>query len=82
MLVVVSVNRFTSDTDDELKCLIDCATASGAADVCLTEVHSKGGMGGAPLAKAVVSACQDHIAAGRPFTPLFNKNSPIEEKAL
>ena len=82
MPVVVSVNRFASDTDAELKCLIDCATASGAAEVCLTEVHSKGGMGGAPLAKAVVSACQDHIAAGRPFTPLFNKDTPIEEKAL
>ena len=82
MPVVVSVNRFASDTDAELKCLIDCATASGAAEVCLTEVHSKGGMGGAPLAKAVVSACQDHIAAGRPFTPLFNKDTPLEEKAL
>ena len=82
MPVVVSVNRFASDTDAELKCLIDCATASGATNVCLTEVHSKGGMGGTPLAKAVVSACKDHIAAGRPFTPLFNKETPIEEKAL
>ncbi len=82
MPVVVSVNRFTSDTDAELECLIECARASGAADVCLTEVHSKGGAGGAPLAKAVVSACQDHLAAGRPFTPLFNNDAPIEEKAL
>ena len=32
----------------------------------LTEVHSRW-RGGTPLAKAVVSACQDHIAAGRPF---------------
>ena len=82
MPVVVSVNRFASDTDAELDCLIECARASGAADVCLTEVHSKGGAGGAPLAKSVVSACQDHIAAGRPFTPLFNNDAPIEEKAL
>ena len=82
MPVVVSVNRFASDSDAELDCLIECARASGAVDVCLTEVHAKGGMGGAPLAKAVVSACQDHIADGRPFTPLFNNNTPIEEKAL
>ena len=82
MPVVVSVNRFASDTDAELECLIECARASGAADVCLTEVHSKGGAGGAPLAKALVSACQDHLAAGRPFTPLFNNDAPIEEKAL
>ena len=82
MPVIVSVNRFASDTDAELDCLIDCASSSGAAGVCLTEVHAKGGAGGAALAKAVVSACQDHIAAGRPFTPLFNNNTPIEEKAL
>ena len=82
MPVVVSVNRFASDTDAELECLIECAQASGAKDVCLTEVHSKGGMGGPQLAKAVVSSCQDHIAAGRPFTPLFNNDTPIEEKAL
>ena len=82
MPVVVSVNRFTSDTDAELNCIIECARASGASEVCLTEVHAKGGHGGAALAKAVVSACQDHIAAGRPFTPLFNNDTPIEEKAL
>ena len=80
--VVVSINKFASDTDAELKCIMECASASGATEVCLTEVHSKGGAGGAQLAKAVVSACQDHIAAGRPFTPLFNNNTPIEEKAL
>lgn len=80
--VIVSVNRFASDSDAELACIMECASASGAAGVCLTEVHAKGGAGGAPLAKAVVSACQDHIAAGRPFTPLFNNNTPIEEKAL
>ena len=82
MPVVVSVNRFASDTDAELQCLIECAHNSGAASVCLTEVHGKGGPGGEDLARAVVTACQDNIAAGRPFTPLFNKDTPIEEKAL
>ena len=82
MPVVVSVNRFVSDTDAELDCLIECARASGASQVCMTEVHSKGGAGGFDLAKAVVASCQDHIAAGRPFTPLFNTNTPLEEKAL
>ena len=82
MPVVVSVNRFASDTDAELEALTKCARNSGASSVCLTEVHAKGGAGGKELAKAVVSACQDHIAAGRPFTPLFNNDTPIEEKAL
>ena len=30
----------------------------------------------------LVGACQDHIAAGRPFAPLFNTDVPLEEKAL
>ncbi|MDP6870363.1 MAG: formate--tetrahydrofolate ligase [Candidatus Poseidoniaceae archaeon] len=80
--VVVSINRFASDTNKELEILENCARESGADDVCLTEVHSKGGEGGSSLAKAVVVACQDHIANGRNFTPLFNNDTPIEEKAL
>ena len=80
--VIVSVNRFASDTDAELDCLIACARASGATEVCLTEVHTNGGEGGSALAKAVVGSCKDHLAAGRPFTPLFNHDAPVEEKAL
>ena len=41
MPVVVPVNRFASDTDAELNCIIECARASGASEVCLTEVHAK-----------------------------------------
>ena len=80
MPVVVSINRFASDTDAELEALADAARASGAYDVCLTEVHARGGEGGAPLAKAVVRAVQDHVAAGRPFTPLFMPDAPVMEK--
>ena len=80
MPVVVSINRFASDTDAELDALADAARASGAYDVCLTEVHARGGEGGAPLAKAVVRAVQDHVAAGRPFTPLFMPDAPVMEK--
>ena len=79
--VVVSINRFASDTDAELDALRELALASGASSVCLTEVHAKGGNGGRDLAKAVVSAVQDHIANGRPFTPLFNKDTHFVEKA-
>ena len=80
MPVVVSINRFVSDTDAELDALADAARASGAYDVCLTEVHARGGEGGALLAKAVVRAVQDHVAAGRPFTPLFMPDAPVMEK--
>ena len=61
--VIVSINRFTSDTDAEIAALTDAAHASGAREVTVTEVHSKGGAGGQDLANAVVKAVQDHVAA-------------------
>ena len=78
--VIVSINRFTSDTDAEIAALSDAAHASGAKDVTVTEVHAKGGAGGKELANAVVKAVQDHVAAGRPFTPLFLDDAPIVDK--
>jgi len=78
--VIVSINRFTSDTDAEIAALTDAAHASGAREVTVTEVHSKGGAGGQELADAVVKAVQDHVAAGRPFTPLFLNDAPIIDK--
>lgn len=78
--VIVSINRFTSDTDAEIAALSDAAHASGAKDVTVTEVHAKGGAGGKDLANAVVKAVQDHVAAGRPFTPLFLNDAPIVDK--
>jgi len=80
MPVIVSINRFTADTDGELEALSAAARASGAHAVTLTEVHAQGGKGGESLARAVVSAIQDHVAAGRPFTPLFQKDAPIMDK--
>jgi len=78
--VIVSINRFNSDTDAEIAALSDAAHASGAKDVTVTEVHAKGGAGGKDLANAVVKAVQDHVAAGRPFTPLFLNDAPIVDK--
>ncbi|MFL2969234.1 MAG: formate--tetrahydrofolate ligase [Candidatus Poseidoniaceae archaeon] len=74
MPVVVSVNRFASDTDAELHCLIECARAFGRiASVCLTEVHAKGGPGGAAFGKGRRStACQDHILPQADHSPLFS----------
>jgi formate--tetrahydrofolate ligase len=78
--VVVSINKFTADTDGEIAVLRDAAHASGAKAVTITEVHAKGGAGGEDLANAVVKAIQDHVADGRPFTPLFVNDAPIMEK--
>ncbi|MBT7063255.1 MAG: formate--tetrahydrofolate ligase [Euryarchaeota archaeon] len=80
MPVIVSINRFDSDTDAELDALRTAAQKSGATEVTLTEVHANGGKGGEDLAKAVVTAVQDNVANGRPFTPLYTPEMPIIEK--
>ena len=80
--VIASVNVFPADTEAEIQVLLDEARAAGAMDAVVCRVHSDGGEGGADLARAVASACQSHLAAGRPFEPLFSPNAPIEEKIL
>ena len=79
--VIVSINRFTSDTDAEIAAISNAAHASGAVDVTVTEVHAKGGAGGKDLANAVVKAVQNHVAAGRPFVPLFTPETDVLAKA-
>ena len=80
--VIVSVNRFYTDHDDEVEALMKVAEKAGASSCVETNVHADGGNGGAALAEAVVVNCQTHMAAGRPFTPLFNNDMPVIEKAL
>ena len=79
--VVVSINRFASDTDAELAAIAQAARDSGASSVCITEVHAKGGEGGKDLAEAVVKAVQNHVAAGRPFVPMFTPETDVLDKA-
>jgi len=80
--VIASVNIFPTDTDAEVQTLLEEAKKAGAMDAVISRVHADGGEGGADLARAVVTACQSHIADGRPFEPLFGPNAPIEEKIL
>ncbi|CAI8232961.1 MAG: Formate--tetrahydrofolate ligase [Methanobacteriota archaeon] len=80
--VIVSINRFYTDHDDEVEALMKVAEKAGASACVETNVHADGGNGGAALAEAVVANCQTHMAAGRPFTPLFDNEMPVIEKAL
>jgi len=56
--VVVAVNKFTTDTDNEIEFLKKKAIEAGAEDAVLSEVWAKGGEGGKALAEAVVKACE------------------------
>ena len=55
--VVVALNRFTSDTQDEIKAVQDaCASLGVTAHV--ADVWGKGGAGAQELAQAVIDACE------------------------
>ncbi len=80
--VIVSVNRFPTDTEAEIQEILAKAVEAGADDAVVFEGHQRGGAGAADLARSVSNACQDHLAEGRTFEPLFGKNLGVLDKIL
>ncbi len=78
--VVVSINRFSTDTDRELSSIKDIALANGAREVVLFEGHRKGGVGAVELARSVLESVEGHVSAGRPYNPLVPRDASILEK--
>ncbi len=74
--VVVALNRFTSDTEEELKTLLDAAKGWGAR-AALSEVWAKGGEGGEAVAREILAVLDEKKAA---FKPLYDVAQPIKEK--
>jgi formate--tetrahydrofolate ligase len=74
--VVVALNRFTSDTEEELKTVLDAAKGWGAR-AALSEVWGKGGEGGVAVANEVLAVLDERKAA---FKPLYDTARPIKEK--
>lgn len=74
--VVVAINKFTSDTKNEVEAVRERALKAGAEDAVLSEVWEKGGEGGKDLAKAVDKA------ASKPsnFKFLYSLDIPIKQK--
>ena len=55
---VVAVNRFPTDTDAEIRFIMDKCAALGV-NVCLSTVWAEGGKGGMALAEEVVRLCEE-----------------------
>ncbi|MDY3929052.1 MAG: formate--tetrahydrofolate ligase [Clostridia bacterium] len=74
--VVVALNRFDTDTDEELKTVIDtCAEYN--VEVSLSEVFAKGGEGGIDLAEKVVAAIDNQPSE---YAPLYDEKLSVKEK--
>lgn len=74
--VVVTVNKFTQDTDKEIEFLRKKAKEFGALDAVPMDVWGKGGEGGKELAHAVVKACEKPSK----FKFLYPLEASIKEK--
>lgn len=72
---IVALNRFPTDSEDELRLVIDKIGELGT-EVSLSEVWAKGGAGGEDLARKVIALCDKP----NNFTMLYEKGLSIKEK--
>ena len=73
--VVVAINRFGTDSDNELKYIEEYCRQRGA-DFALSNVFEDGGNGGIELAKKVVEACEKPSD----FAPIYSDELSVKEK--
>ena len=80
--VIVSINKFSTDTDAEIQAISDEAKLAGAKDVVIFRGHAEGGLGAGELADAVVKACKKHDELGRPYSPIVKSGMSVRETIL
>jgi len=73
---IVAINRFESDSPEEVAAVQRAASAAGALAAVPVEVWGRGGEGGLDLAEAVIKACDTPSR----FKPLYPLEMGIEEK--
>ena len=73
---VVAINRFPTDTDNEIELLKEICEEKGVS-VVLSEVFTKGGEGGIELAEKVVNICENEESN---FKPIYSLDMSIKGK--
>lgn len=76
--VVVAINRFGSDTDDEIQ-FVEKFCADMGVEVSMCEVFAKGGAGGTDLAEKVCETIQ-LCSGNNQFRPIYDTDMPIKDK--
>ena len=74
--VVVAVNRFSADTEAEVKLVERIALEAGAEAAVMSDHWANGGEGARELAEAVIAACDKPSE----FKFLYDANLPIKQK--
>lgn len=73
--VIVAINRFGTDSNEELE-YIESYCRENGADFALSDVFGKGGEGGIELAQKVVEACEKPSD----FAPIYSLDLTVKEK--
>jgi formate--tetrahydrofolate ligase len=73
---VVALNRFTSDSEEELQVVLEAVKSWGARGA-LSEVWARGGEGGEAVGREILAILDEKKAA---FKPLYDVNQPIKAK--
>jgi formate--tetrahydrofolate ligase len=77
---LVALNRFITDTDDEVEAVRAVGSAEGV-DVVRCDVWEKGGEGGVAVAEALLGLLKTaKVGGGASFKPLYDERRPIREK--
>ena len=76
--VVVAVNRFATDSQEQLGLVCDAGRAAGAHGAVVADHWADGGAGATDLAAAVVAACSQ--PGGPAFKFLYPLSLPVKEK--
>ena len=74
--VVVAINRFDTDSDEELNTIIDMCREWGA-ECAMSDVFAKGGEGGMELADKVIAAAESKTAE---YIPAYDTDMSIKDK--
>lgn len=76
--VVVAINKFTSDSEEEIQFIKDFCKEKNVR-VALSDVWAKGGEGGIDLGNEIIDVLENEKSD---FKVLYNENDKIEEKIL
>ena len=75
--VVVAINRFGTDTDEEVH-FVEKFCADMGVEVSMCEVFAKGGKGGTDLAEKVCETIK--LCSESQFSPIYATDMPVKEK--
>ncbi|KAM9993690.1 hypothetical protein ACTFIZ_011660 [Dictyostelium cf. discoideum] len=76
--VVVAINKFHTDTDVEVRLLVEASLSAGANDAVMSDHWAEGGNGALDLANAVEKACKETNKDN--FKYLYPLDKSIKEK--